>query len=310
MANFEKYSTWSVIEKGSGFYIRNSNPIDSRIVVQTYDEIKGNEERNIECKIIKARRYPGLRIYVMDQEKEYWFKSGVENENLVEYNPWDSAIFTALDANPWAPDITSSINQLKADKPWLSDMSSGGGSESGSFATTYIVSSTEYAKNDIPTYLTTQITSPSTGQEVNVVFREDDVESFMKFIYINNGWAILDGTQTISFSLPAYGTVEWDSLPATSDDSIRYVTGENGSITVYVKHGFCTQCVDTTLYQTDTEVDPNDTDDATDAYGEELLVSKKCVALSGRSGYWVKLEMQAPTTSSDSSTNYTLLLQR
>lgn len=288
----DTYQSWTKDTDYYGYlHFNRGVPCDDRIVCWDQEEAKTKTA---------GRRYRGLRIYILSESKEYWFKDGTGNGDLLEYHPWSS-------------DITNAINQLKADKPWMSDIPSdgGSGSGSGSSTTTFIVSGSEHTKDELPTYLNEQVASPQTGQEVNVVFREDNVDSFMKFIYINNGWAILDGTQTISFSIPAYGTAEWDSLTDSDTDSLRYVKGEQGAITVYVKHGFCTQCVDTTLYQTGSEVDEGDTDDTTDAYGEELLVSKKCVTLSGRGGYWVKLELQIPTTSPEpTTTNYTLLLQR
>lgn len=277
MASFPQYSKWSeqYVLRNGAFFPNNGFPIDSRYVIDTYD--------NILTGIVKSCRYPGLRVFVLDTEKEYWFKGGVENNDLVEY------------------------------KPWMSDIG-GGGSTVVTSATVVPLDANTCSKDDIPAYLSQNISEPSSGDEVNVIYTESGEESFTKYVYLNDSWRIACGSQTISFTLSAYQSGSWDSwTPPTDSSVVKYVKGSEGVVTVYIKHSFCTQYVDSTLYADDSTLDL-DNDGTTDPYGEELLANIKCVKLSSaeQSGFWVRIDLHISSSASvpAPTSTYTLLLQR
>ena len=292
---FSQYKDWSTTSKSTGYFIKNSNPVDDRYVVDTYD--------NIATKI-GNRAYPGLHIYVIDTGKEYWFVGGDNNGNslqLVEYKPW-----------------MSDINTLITNKPWMSDIGGGsgesGGSSSTTSATVLTLDANTCSKDNIPAYLAQNVTGSQSGDEVNVIYTESGEESFTKYVYLNDAWRIAYGSQTISFTLSAYQSGSWDSwTPPTDSSVVKYVKGSEGVVTVYIKHSFCTQYVDSTLYADDSTLDL-DNDGTTDPYGEELLANIKCVKLSSaeQSGFWVRIDLHISSSASvpAPTSTYTLLLQR
>ena len=259
---FSQYKDWSTTSKSTGYFIKNSNPVDDRYVVDTYD--------NIATKI-GNRAYPGLHIYVIDTGKEYWFVGGDNNGNslqLVEY------------------------------KPWMGDIN--GGSTITTSATVLTLDANTCSKDNIPTYLAQNVTGSQSGDEVNVIYTESGEESFTKYVYLNDSWRIACGSQTISFTLSAYQSGSWDSwTPPTDSSVIKYVKGSEGVVTVYIKHSFCTQYVDSTLYADDSTLDL-DNDGTTDPYGEELLANIKCVKLSSaeQSGFWVRIDLHISSSAS------------
>lgn len=274
---FSQYKDWSTTSKSTGYFIKNSNPVDDRYVVDTYD--------NIATKI-GDRAYPGLHIYVIDTGKEYWFVGGDNNGNSL---------------------------QLVGYKPWMNDISGGGGSTIVNNTTVKHLDANNCSRDGIPDHLKQIISESSSGDEVNVIYTEDGEETFIKYVYLNEEWCIACGSQTIPFQLDTYQSGAWDSWsPPSNSSTVRYVKGQNGLVTVYVKHGFCTQYVDATLYADDGSLDI-DNDGTEDPYGDELLANIKCVKLSSadQKGYWVRIDLYVQSSDAVNSTlTYTLLLQR
>lgn len=62
-----------------GLRIANRNPIDDRTVFDTLANAKSS--------LNTARRYRGLRIFITEEVKEYWFRDGTTNADLIEYRP-------------------------------------------------------------------------------------------------------------------------------------------------------------------------------------------------------------------------------
>lgn len=62
-----------------GFRIANSTPVDNRTVFATLSEAKSG--------LNTARRYRGLRFFVTEEKKEYWFRDGIANSDIIEYRP-------------------------------------------------------------------------------------------------------------------------------------------------------------------------------------------------------------------------------
>ena len=300
MATTSDYSGWGFKQRSTGHHISNTAPIDDRCISITLNEAK---EKTVD------RRYPGLRVYVMGEEKEYWFKSGVSNNDLVVYRPWasDTEFRQTIEQNI--------INNV------------GGSSGVGGVSLTpYKITASEVAdKNNIPTHLTTLIDTSTQekreqwkGAEINVVYTDSNGgESFMKYVYLDGGWRMSCGSQTIEFSIYSYTEGNWAGWtpPSTQEgDGFLYSKNETpGYVTLCVRHNFATQYVDATLYLTGSE--NIDGDNNLDAFGEEVVVAKKCTQLSDPNypGYWVCLELFIPSVpqgATQKQETYTLLLQR
>lgn len=72
-----------------GFRIGDGTPVDNRMVYQTKADVfsKAVDENGDFIGITKGRRYRGLKIFIVDEGKEYWFRDGITNDHLVPYQP-------------------------------------------------------------------------------------------------------------------------------------------------------------------------------------------------------------------------------
>ena len=62
-----------------GLKIANNNPVDSRTVFPTVEAVLAG--------VSTSRRYRGLKIFITDEKKEYWFRDGITNSDLILYRP-------------------------------------------------------------------------------------------------------------------------------------------------------------------------------------------------------------------------------
>lgn len=298
-------SQWTRARTSQGYLqFDGKYPCDDRLVYQTKQDALNST---------RGRRYPGLKIFIAGDdtenivEKEWWFKSGVSNSDLVPYRPWanDTEFRQTIEQNV--------INNIGG--------SSGG--VGGVSLTPYKITASEVAdKNDVPTYLNNLIDTSTAekqeqwkGAEINVVYTDNNgVESFMKYVYLDGGWRMSCGSQAITFKIDSYDPENWAGWTMAPRTGFVYAKDEApGSVTLCIRHNFATQYVDATLYLTGSG--NLDGDNNLDAFGEEVVVAKKCTQMSDPNypGYWVCLEFFVPVTPQDSNTieyEYTLLLQR
>ena len=62
-----------------GLKVANNNPLDNRTVFATLELAKAS--------VNTSRRYRGLKIFITEEKKEYWFRDGVTNSDLIPYRP-------------------------------------------------------------------------------------------------------------------------------------------------------------------------------------------------------------------------------
>jgi hypothetical protein len=70
------------IAMGSGFRVGDNSPIDDRIV---YDTVASVFLPASQGGMVSARRHVGLKIYIVSEEKYYYFKTGTTQADFVEF---------------------------------------------------------------------------------------------------------------------------------------------------------------------------------------------------------------------------------
>lgn len=66
----------------TGLRILDNSPVDNRTRYQTIEEVLTT--------LNTARRYVGLKIFIISLGKEYWFRDGITNADFIEYAPSSS----------------------------------------------------------------------------------------------------------------------------------------------------------------------------------------------------------------------------
>ena len=81
-----------------GLRVSNNDPVDNRTVFATLEAAKTG--------IGIVRRHRGLKVYISSLLQEYWFRDGVDDEDLIPYRPGAAVIpvtsVTERDAIPVA----------------------------------------------------------------------------------------------------------------------------------------------------------------------------------------------------------------
>lgn len=302
MATSASYNSWVTSETMVGLKVTNSAPLDRRFVV--------DELANVFMLIPKAYRYPGLRVYALREEKEYWFKSGVEKSNLVEYHPETMYVVEESDFDPDAtPDRVIRGSEITvfdaAGNPtkyvWNGTVWKPLIREVGSAVITPIITNVgtdtyEELEALINGHIEANGITVTPGTELPIIFvdtaeEDKNADVFNKYVYLNKGenghWYQESGTQVFRFSVPASileaerGTVvEGDEN--TSAKYVKFVKGEGRRVAVVISHNFCQQYIDTSCYKTGGTAGDKDFDDVVDSdWGEEVFIPEDLVKSGG-----------------------------
>lgn len=299
MATSSTYNNWTSADTAVGLKVTNGAPLDRRFVVDTF--------ANYSRVIPKACRYPGLRFYVLDEEKEYWFKSGIEKADLVEYHP--EAMFVESDLEDVdttklavGSEVTIFDNEGNPTKyVWNGSVWKPLVREVGSAVITPIITNIgtdtyEELEALINGHIQANDITVTPGTELPIIFvdtaeEDKNADVYNKYVYLNKGesghWYQESGTQVFRFSIPAsileaeQGTVvEGDEN--TSAKYIKFVKGEGNRVDVVISHNFCQQYIDTSFYKTGGEVGDNDFDGVLDSdWGEEVFIPEDLVKSDG-----------------------------
>ncbi len=68
----------------TGLRILDNSPVDNRTRYETIEEVLTT--------LNTARRYVGLKIFIISLGKEYWFRDGIRNADFIEYAPGGSSV--------------------------------------------------------------------------------------------------------------------------------------------------------------------------------------------------------------------------
>jgi hypothetical protein len=74
----------------AGQEVRHPSPPDTRDVYPTVAAAKAGIPTATGTGMANVR-YPGLTVFIIDEQKEYWFKSGLTDADFVEKNESSSA---------------------------------------------------------------------------------------------------------------------------------------------------------------------------------------------------------------------------
>lgn len=301
MADFNT-NTWRFEDSFTGRRLGSSTPVDRRYVVDTFD--------NIWTLVTKPCRYPGLRIFVIDTEKEYWFKGGVNQEDLVEYHPeaFVTTNINEVDTTRLTPGVTVTIfdgngnptQYIWNGTSWKS-LSIGGTPSPGGQIPVLCTNIATDTYEELITLLNAHISANnilvSTGTEIPVVFSDTattdkNPDVFCKYVYLNDSnetghWFLEYGIQVFEYSIPqqlkdaAPGTIITNSSN-TSAKYVKFVKTENG-VDVVIEHNFCMQYIDVVTYLKDNTEGDKDYDRVTDSdYGTQVLFPHACIKSNGK----------------------------
>ena len=302
MADFANYNNWSAADTAVGLKVTNSAPLDRRFVIDNINSLSSV--------IPKSYRYPGLRFYVLDEEKEYWFKGGVNKSDLVEYHPEAMYVVEEGDFDPDAvPGNLARGSEITvfdaAGNPtkyvWNGTVWKPLIREVGSAVITPIITNVgtdtyEELEALINGHIQANDITVTPGTELPIIFvdtaeEDKNADVFNKYVYLNKGenghWYQESGTQVFRFSVPAsileaeQGTVvEGDEN--TSAKYIKFVKGEGRRVDVVISHNFCQQYIDTSFYKTGGTAGDKDFDDVVDSdWGEEVFIPEDLVKSGG-----------------------------
>lgn len=339
MVSFNRYQSWSrnATPLSGGLDISTTSPCDLRLVAATLNDVIGMDP---------AKRYPGLRVFVIDEEKEYWFKIPSDFTGGASYNdlvlvPYHTPAYIVSNINSADHTISTEVIVLANDAAtqyvWDEAQNSGTGgwvalSGSGSqstpaeiiinFTTSDHVDPSDNTSalvtsiNDVTSdAITAKYGTPTPGAETNVVFTEtidnQDYQTCRRYVYLNDGWNITRGTQEFTVTFPAYaaneGTWEtWEPDLLTWPAGIEISKGDT--------EGFVNVYV---THQFDTKyVDAFvfttgsadiDGDDSADEYGNRVLASATCFKSAQTGVYKVKLVLPIHA---NNETAYAITLQK
>ena len=301
MATSATYNSWITSETMVGLKVTNSAPLDRRFVLDTMDSLS--------IVIPKSYRYPGLRFYVLDEEKEYWFKGGVNKSDLVEYHP-EAMYVVAEDAIQdidttklsIGSEITVFDNEGNPTKyVWNGSVWKPLIREVGSAVITPIITNIgtdtyEELEALINGHIQANDITVTPGTELPIIFvdtaeEDKNADVFNKYVYLNKGenghWYQESGTQVFRFSIPAsileaeQGAVV-EGNENTSAKYIKFVKGERRRVDVVISHNFCQQYIDTSFYKTGGETGDKDLDGVVDSdWGEEVFIPEDLVKSNG-----------------------------
>lgn len=302
MATSATYNSWVTADTSVGLRITNSAPLDRRFVV--------DELANIFSLIPKAYRYPGLRVYALKEEKEYWFKSGVEKSNLVEYHPESMYVVEESNFDPEAaPERLARGSEITVfdatGNPtkyvWNGSVWKPLIREVGSAVITPIITNVgtdtyEELEALINGHIEANDITVTPGTELPVIFvdtaeEDKNADVYNKYVYLNKGenghWYQESGTQVFRFRIPSsileaeQGTVV-EGNENTSAKYIKFVKGEGNRVDVVIFHNFCQQYIDTSFYKIGGTAGDKDFDDVVDSdWGEEVFIPGDLVKSDG-----------------------------
>lgn len=327
---FEDYEDWGTVDTGVSFKAITSAPIDSRFFIDSKD--------NIDTEIPKSVRYPGLRVYVLDEKREYWFQDGVKLSNLVVYNPQanltgdsledfdnvavsNGAEITVLDngevskyvwnGSEWKL-LTSTVTQSVTPTPSPSAVSNV--VVTGLSTDTY-----EEVVAVLNNYISQNNITLSVGYEITVVFSDPQTNTFFnRYIYLpsladssQNHWYIESGIQSFDIQVPNEILISSLGATYTSSDTTsgaKYVTYNRtqDGVDVVITHNFCSLFVDVVVYEKGNEaadIDDNGTVDSD--FGTMVGIPTTCV----KSGNQYKVVVSFPTLPS-ATDRFTILVQK
>ena len=196
MVSFNRYQSWSrnATPLSGGLDISTTSPCDLRLVAATLNDVIGMDP---------AKRYPGLRVFVIDEEKEYWFKIPSDFTGSASYNdlvlvPYHTPAYIVSDISSADHTISTDVIVL-ADgvaSHYVWDETSGwvALSGSGSQSTPAVESILNFnattdgigSINEITSAaITTKYgTTPADGAETNVVFTDGSRKTCRRYVYL------------------------------------------------------------------------------------------------------------------------------
>lgn len=332
MATSDTYNSWVTSETMVGLKVTTSAPLDRRFVVDTFT--------NITKVIPKSYRYPGLRVFVLKDEKEYWFKGGVNKDDLVEYHPESMYV---VEENDFDPDAVPT-NLARGSEITVFDAAGN--------PTKYVWNGTVWKpliREASPAVITPIITNVATdtyeelealinnhiqanditvtaGTEIPVIFvdtaQEDkNADIYNKYVYLSTGdgenahWYQASGTEVFRFSIPAEileeeaGTEMLAGESNTAGKYIKFVKGQENRVDVVISHNFCSQFVDTSFYKVSGEQEDKDFDGVLDSdWGEEVFIPEDLVKSDGE--YKLVLTFFSFDAAEDGDSEFVVVLQR
>lgn len=333
MATSTSYNNWVTADTGVGLKVTNSAPLDRRFVV--------DELANIFSLIPKAYRYPGLRVYAMKEEKEYWFKSGVEKANLVEYHPESMYVVEESNFDPEAAperlargsEITVFDSEGNPTKyVWNGTSWRVLGGASGSATITPIITNVatdtyEELEALINSHVQANDITVTAGTEIPVIFvdtaeEDKNADVYNKYVYLGTGdgetahWYQASGTEVFRFSVPSaileaeVGTEMLAGASNTAGKYIKFVKGADRRLDVVISHNFCSQFVDASFYRADGgEAEDKDFDQVLDSdWGEEVFLLSDLVKSDGE--YKLVITFTAYDAEEDGDAEFVVVLQR
>ena len=327
---FDEYDNWGTVDTGVSFKAISSAPIDSRFVIDSLD--------NLDTKIPKSIRYPGLRVFVIEESREYWFKDGIENSDVVVYTP--SANLTGSSLSGFETSTLSEgaeatiMNGGNASKyvwngsEWkllastnasVSPSPTGG---SGTISILYTESTTD-TYEELSALLTEFVADNdialNNGVEIPVFFSDTNSPAFFnRYIYLpdlanyaQSHWYIENGVQAFDIQIPnaiingVAGDTYTSSDTTSGEKYITYNRTENG-VDVVIQHNFCNLYVDVVVYEKGSESEDIDNDGTLDTdYGTIVGIPSTCV----KSGNKYKVVISFPMVPS-ATDRFTVLVQK
>ena len=303
MATSSSYNSWITSETMVGLKVTNSAPLDRRFVIDSMTSLS--------TVIPKSYRYPGLRFYVLAEEKEYWFKGGVNKSDLVEYHP--EAMFVVaedavedIDTTKLAvgSEITVFDNEGNPTKyVWNGTTWKPLIRETGSATITPIITNVatdtyEELEAIINNHIQANGITATKGTELGVVFvdtaeEDKNADTYNKYVYLDTGdgtdhWYQVSGTQVFRFTIPneileaEAGTEMLAGESNTAGKYVKFVRGADKRLDIVISHNFCSQFVDASYYQVGIEPADRDFDDILDSdWGEQVFIPANNVKSNG-----------------------------
>ena len=331
MADFANYSNWSAADTAVGLKVTNSAPLDRRFVIDSMTSLS--------TVIPKSYRYPGLRFYVLDEEKEYWFKGGVNKSDLVEYHPESMYVvdeediqdidttklatgseITVLDG---AGNPTKYVWNGTAWKPLIREV---GSAVITPIITNVGVDTYEELEVLINNHIQANDITVTAGTELPIIFVDTAEENknadiYNKYVYLGTGdgetahWYQASGTEVFRFTVPAEileaeaGTELLAGASDTAGKYVKFVKGEDKRGDVVISHNFCSQFVDTSFYKVSGEQEDKDFDGVLDSdWGEEVFILEDLVKSDGE--YKLVLTFYSFDATEDGESEFVVVLQR
>ena len=298
MATSSTYNNWTSADTAVGLKVTNGAPLDRRFVVDTF--------ANYSRVIPKACRYPGLRFYVLDEEKEYWFKSGTEKADLVEYHPEAMFVESDLeDVDTTKLAVGSEVTIFDSEGNPTKYVWNGSNwkpliREVGSVVTPIITNISTDTYEELETLINGHIQANgitvAVGTELPIIFvdtaeEDKNADIYNKYVYLNKGdnghWYQESGTQVFRFTIPeaikeAEQGTEITGDPNTVAKYVKFVKGADSRVDVVISHNFCLQYVDTSFYKVGSGEVDKDFDGVLDSdWGEEVFIPEDLVKSNG-----------------------------